>query len=168
MDDTLVGGIISLALFVGAPAIYSWYGVPQSMADLGVPYLRLRAVGIFFMFLYFSFIGFLRGIKNTRVPMMLFVLGACFFMFFDFALIKGQFGFPALALQGSAIAFLIQQLVMCIGALIYLFFNKDVRVYSMSILRSYNQASAREILSLVGQLCLIRLLLPGQKCGWWS
>ncbi len=158
-----IGGCISLALYWGAPWIYAWYGVSPSMAELGIPFLRLRAIGIFFMFLYFSFIGFLRGIKNTRVPMVLFVIGAGFFIFFDWVLIKGRLGFPALALKGSAIAFVIQQAVMCLGALLYLLFNKEVRTYSMDILRSFRRGAAREIFTLSWPVMLDKATLAWAK-----
>ncbi len=144
----IVGFIVSSALYIGAPSIYRWYGIPESMIDLGTSFLRLRAVGIFLMFLYFSIIGFLRAIKNTRVPMILFVLGALCFIFFDWALVLGRWGFPRLALQGSSWAFLIQHLVMCLGALTYMICSKDVRTYSIHILSSYRNTAAKNIVSL--------------------
>jgi multidrug resistance protein, MATE family len=125
--------------------------------------LRLRAIGIFFMCLYFSFIGFLRGIKNTRVPMMLFVLGALFFMFFDWVLIKGTCGFVPCGLQGSAYAYVIQYVVMCIGAVIYMLANKDIRLYSMNAFKSYSTKAAGEILKLSWPVMLDKATLALAK-----
>lgn len=122
----LVGGIVSGILFFGAHGIYSWYGVPEKMVRLGVPFLRLRALGIFFMFVFLAFIGFLRGIKNTKTPMKIFIGGSLIFIFFDYVFIFGKFGFPAWGLQGSAIASVIQYGVMLFLVVCVVLFRKNI------------------------------------------
>jgi MATE family multidrug resistance protein len=130
----ILGGIISLALFFGASMIYEWYGVPQKMIALGVPFLRLRALGIFFMFIFLAFIGFLRGIKNTRTPMNIFIIGSIVFVIFDYLFIFGKAGFPQLGLQGSAIASVIQYGVMLLVAVVIILSNKTYRIYAINLL----------------------------------
>ena len=49
-----LGGLIASFLFFGAHAIYVWYGVPQDMIAFGIPFLRLRALSVFFIFLYMA------------------------------------------------------------------------------------------------------------------
>ena len=100
----VTGAIIASLLFFGAYWIYRVYGISADMIPLATPYLRLRAVGIFLMFIAFSFIGFLRSVKNTRAAMMIFASGVVTFVFFDYILIFGMLGFPAMGLQGSAMA----------------------------------------------------------------
>lgn len=129
----LVGLFITSGIYFGAYWIYKWYGVPQEIIHLGVPILRIRAIGVFFTFLYFAFIGFLRGIKNTRVPMYIFMAGSVVFICFDYLLIFGKCGFPALYLQGSAWATLIQYAFMVTAALGYIILNKDMHVYCVSL-----------------------------------
>lgn len=113
---TIFGGIIATALYFGAPLIYSWY-VPQEMVAIGVPFLRLRALSILFMFLFFSFVGFLRGIKNTQTPMRIFLVGTVIFVLCDYLFIFGGFGLPAMGLRGSALASVVQYAVMFFIAL---------------------------------------------------
>lgn len=129
----LLGSCISLALFFGAPFIYHWYGVSSEVVSYGVPFLRLRAVGIFFTFLSLAFIGFLRGIKNTRAPMKMFIVGAFIFIIFDYALIFGKFGFPQLGLQGSAWATMIQYGFISAVAMFYVLFNHKYRKYAIDL-----------------------------------
>lgn len=159
----VVGALMGSLLYVGAPFIYSWYGVTPAMAAMGIPFLRIRALGIFFLFLYFSFIGFLRGIKNTRVPMILFLIGGAFFLFFDWGLIKGRFGLPKLGFEGSAIAFLIQHIVMCFGALTYLLYNKHVRRYSLHLIKSYSLKATSRLLELSWPVMLDKATLAWAK-----
>jgi len=124
---------VSSILYFGAYWIYYYYGVPADMIEAGVPFLRLRAVGVFFMFLYFSFIGFMRGIKNTKTPMKIFIAGAIVFLFFDYVLIFGKLGFPQMGLQGSAWASVLQYTVMLILSTFPVFFNKKYRKYTSKL-----------------------------------
>jgi putative MATE family efflux protein len=124
-----VGATIALCLYVGAPLICSWYGLSPAMAELGTPFLRMRAVGVFFSFLYMSLIGFMRGIKNTKTPMQIVMLGSAVFVLFDYLLILGNCGFPALGLRGSAIASMIQYATMFVAAFAYILSSSEARRY---------------------------------------
>lgn len=128
------GFFIALALFFGASHIYHWYNIPSDMIEIGIPFLRLRAISIFFTFVYFACIGFLRGVKNTRVPMYIFVAGSLLFLLCDYILIFGKWGFPQLGLQGSAVASIVQYSTMCIIACFYLFKSKTIKPYTVSLL----------------------------------
>ncbi len=131
-----LGALISSFLFFGAHAIYVWYDVPQDMIAFGIPFLRLRAFSVFFIFLYMALIGFLRGVKNTKTPMVIFIIGSAIFLFFDYALILGNFGFPRMELQGSAVASLIQYGVMVLLVLGYILLNKQYRKYGIDLLKT--------------------------------
>jgi multidrug resistance protein, MATE family len=130
----LTGGLIAAALFFGAGWIYSIYGVPVKMVSIGVPFLRMRAIGIFFMFVFFAVIGFLRGIKKPKIPMQIFTAGAFIFLFFDYCLIFGKCGLPQMGLKGSALASVIQYGVMLIASLAYLVFDKENRKYGFHLI----------------------------------
>jgi MATE family multidrug resistance protein len=132
-STVIVGAVIAGGLFFGAHAIYYWYGVPNQMIELGIPFLQLRAVGIFFTFVYFAFIGFLRGVKNTQIPMITFVVGSVVFLFFDYVLIFGKCGFPELQLQGSAWATVIQYGFMCAASILYVLFSPEMKRYAINL-----------------------------------
>lgn len=145
----IVGAFVAALLFFGAHWIYTLYGVPEKMIALGTPYLRTRAIAIFCMYIFFALVGFLRGIKNTRVPMMIFLVGALVFAFFDYALIFGAFGFPALKLQGSAVASVIQFGVMLLVASLFVFTNKEYRKYGLHLFHDIaNWARIKDLLRL--------------------
>lgn len=140
----VVGFCIATFLYRYASWIFELLCVPDSMMQAGVPFLRTRAFGIFFMFLFLGIVGFLRGVKNTRVTMYLFLLGSLVFILFDYALIFGAWGFPALGLQGSAYAFTIQYGVMFTAALAYMLCNPAYRIYQFS----YKHIAWQQIRSL--------------------
>lgn len=159
----VVGALIAGFLYHGAYIVYALYGVPESMRAVGVPFLKLRAVSIFFMFIYFAMIGFLRGVKNTRVPMILYIIGGITFVFFDCVLINGYWGFPALKLQGSAVASLIQYIVMLFGVLGYIFFSDVNRKYVINIYRSFDNKMVRDVLLLSWPVMLDKATLAAAK-----
>lgn len=129
----LLGLCVSGFIYFAAPWIYQWYGVPAGIMNLGVPFLRLRAIGIFFMFLYFGFVAFLRGIKNTTTPMRIFMLGGLAFIFFDYALIFGKFGFPTLGFMGSAAANAIQYGLMLSLIITVVLTQPAYRIYAIEL-----------------------------------
>lgn len=140
-------GLASL-LYGGAYWIYLLY-VPREMVAIGVPFLRLRAISILFMFISLAFIGFLRGVKNTKAPMFIFILGTTVFIGLDYALIFGKFGLPAIGLHGSAIASIAQYVVMVIASVAYILSTKKYAKYEISLFSGFKQKNYfRDILHL--------------------
>lgn len=157
---TIIGLIFGSTLFFGAHAIYTWYGVSEEIIALGVPFLRLRAVGVLCMFIYLALVGFLRGIKNTRTPMKIFIFGSILFIFFDYALIFGKFGFPTMGLQGSAIATIIQYGSMMVIALGYVLCNKKNRKYSINLFSALKDISyVKHLLSVSWPVMLDKAIM---------
>ena len=130
---SLIGAAIAVGIYCGAHAIYAFHDVPPEIIELGVPYLQIRALGVFFTFTYLAIVGFLRGIKNPKMPMMFFILGAVTYLFFDYALIFGAWGFPEMGLNGSAVASVIQYGVMLIAALVYIIWDKELLKYGINL-----------------------------------
>lgn len=129
----LFGGALALLLFFNAELIFKMYCKSDDIVVYGAPLLKIRALSIFFMYLYYALVGFLRGIKDTRSVMCFFVLGMITFVFFDYALIFGAWGLPELGIQGSAVAGVIQYAVMFVCALLYVLFNSRYKPYSIKV-----------------------------------
>lgn len=144
-----LGLVIALAIYGFASAICSWFGAPDEVVALSVPYLRLYALSVLFLFVFQAFMGFLRGIKNTRVPMYIYSFGACVSVLTSWLLIGGNWGFPALGFYGSAVAMVLQYIAMLLAALFYLLFNKAYRVYRMNLFNCIWSVS------YVWQLCML-------------
>jgi len=136
-----LGFIASAVLFLAPRAIYYWLNVPQEMMEIGIPFLRLRAVSVFLMFTFFAITGFMRGIKNTRTPMKIFLFGSFMFILFDYGLIFGKFGLPEMGLLGSAMASIIQYGCMLAVAISCIIFNKKYRSYGISLFSVFSDKS---------------------------
>lgn len=127
------GILFGLVLYSSAYLILGWLNASPEIIALGIPFWRLRAIGIFFTFVYLAFIGFLRGIKNTKTPMYIFVIGAAVFIFFDYGLLFGAFGLPEIGFNGSAWASVLQSIAMTIAAAVFVLVNKTYRHYCIEL-----------------------------------
>lgn len=118
-----------LIILLSASAIYTWLGVPEQMVAVGTPFLQKKSFGVFLIFTSLGLLGFMRAVKNTRIPMLINITGIIVFIFFDYALVLGNFGFPRMELNGSALATIIQYSVMNVLALIYILTNPEYKKY---------------------------------------
>lgn len=143
-----IGIVITSALYYGAEFIYWIYGVAQEDIAVYAPFLRLRAISVLGMFFYFPLVGFIRGIKNTKIPMVLFVSSSLLFVLIDYALIFGAFGLPAYSLNGSAIAAVCQNFFIGCGALAYIAMSTVREKYGINFFTGFSFEHARALLSL--------------------
>lgn len=162
----IIGSLFAGALYIGAFWIYYWSGVTPEIISLGVSFLRYRALGIFFTFIYMALVGFLRGIKNTKVPMYIFMFGSIVFVLLDYILIFGKFGFPALGLIGSALATMTQHAIILFLIIMYIFFDNRNKKYQISLSFSLHD------LPYIKQLFLLSLPVVVDKAMlaaayWW-
>jgi putative MATE family efflux protein len=156
-----MGIVVGSVLYFGAPIIYRLYGVPDNIAVLGLSYLRLRAVGLFLMFIYQACVGFLRGVKNTRIPMISFVGGTIMFILSDYMLIFGCRYYHALGLSGSALASIIQYATATIIVVVYLAIGPYAQSYSINLFgRIRDMRFVKKIVSLSWPIILDKAVIP--------
>ncbi len=135
---TFILGISQFILILfGAKSIFGWLGVSDKMTNVGIPFLQLKSLGIVLIFSVMVFMGFMRAVKNTHIPMILNLVGIGIFIFFDYSLVFGKFGFCAYGLTGSAIASIIQYTAMSLIAILYVLFNNNYRKYFPNFLKSF-------------------------------
>lgn len=126
---TLIGLAQFLLIFTFAGNIFGWLGVPEKMIQYGVPFLQMKAIGILLIFMSLSFFAFMRGVKNTKTPMTIYIIGMGVFILFDYVLVLGKFGFSPMGLMGSATATIIQYSVMISLSIWYVLTNKEYKKY---------------------------------------
>jgi MATE family multidrug resistance protein len=128
-----VGAFLSAGLYTAIPLVCSFNNFSPDMIAQGIPYLKIKSLVIFFMFVYFALVGFLRAIKNTFTPMIVFILGSIVFVSVDYVLIFGKLGFAPMSLLGSATAALTQYIFMCTVMLGYLLYTSKHEMYKISL-----------------------------------
>lgn len=130
----LLGLAQFVIIFMGAGTIFYLIGVPQKMIAAGVPFLKLKSLGAFLIFVVAALVGFMRAVKNTTFPMILNFIGILLFIVIDYVLVLGKFGFPQMGLTGSAIATIVQYGLMALIGLIFILRNPEYNKYFKDVI----------------------------------
>jgi putative MATE family efflux protein len=141
----VLGGLtVSILGVLFAPHLYLLMGAEPAVLDQGSTYFRIRIVGTPFTFLLFATVGFLRGIQDTRTPMLIAFLINGLNVVLDYLLIYGGLGLPAMGLRGAGFAILISQILAGIICLRILLLSSYTSQYGLNRWRF----DARRLLSL--------------------
>ena len=127
-----VGGIgVSILGILFAPHLYLLMGAGPNLLIQGSTYFRIRIAAAPFTFIFFATVGFLRGIQDTRTPMVIAFAVNGLNLVLDYLLIYGGLGLPAMGLRGAGIAIFISQIlagVICLGILFFSSYTSQYRL----------------------------------------
>ena len=106
----LLGLLITLAgFFLGEP-IMALAGAQADTLPMATDYFRIMALGFVPNYLQLCVCAAFRGLGHTKVTMVTHLLSNGLNMVFNFLLIGGRLGFPALGVRGAALATVIGNL----------------------------------------------------------
>jgi putative MATE family efflux protein len=100
----ILGIAISLIGIFGSGRLMGLMGTSETVYKLGSEYLSIVLGFSLFTFIYFSSAGTIRGMGDTRTPMVLMGFSNVFNVIFNYLLIFGIGLFPRLEVVGAAIA----------------------------------------------------------------
>lgn len=112
--------IVSILMIIFTPQIITLAGSNKDTHQMGVTYFRIIMGGIIFNVISLTINAAQRGSGNTRIAFTTNVISSIINISLNYLLIEGNFGFPALGVQGAAIATVggtIVAAVMSIGSL---------------------------------------------------
>ncbi len=173
--DVVLGATLALALISGvgvtllvallAPLLIGLMGVDNTIRDLAIPYLRLLALSFPLNFVLLSAGGCIRGVGDTRTPLLVMLTANAVHVFAALALTFGAI--PGLGLHGIALATILSRGVgaaLIAGLLIRgvagLRLNRSrLRLQAMRQVWRMGSGVAGEQLALrLGQLVNLRLI----------
>ncbi len=100
--------------YVAAPYLLALMGVASDVFDGALGFMRVSFIGIIFVFVYAMFQALMRGIGQTRIPLLI-VLGTVILNFaLDPLFIFGLGPLPAAGVMGAAIATVITQAIAAV------------------------------------------------------
>ncbi|MEO6254335.1 MAG: MATE family efflux transporter [Ferruginibacter sp.] len=146
-----VAGIL-ITWFI-APFILKAVADPQAYPE-EISFLKIRIMGLPFLFLFQMGNAFLVSSLNSRYLMIGFIFEAGLNIILDFLLIKGRFGFPALGFNGAAVASVIAELAGMIVVLIVLFRTGLKKQYGLLTTHVYDKVITKQILKISAPLML--------------
>ena len=129
--SALAAGVIT-CLFALAVTVFPYQimGITSNNAalvDVAARYGRIVAFSYFFNSLTMVQVGAQRSVENPRFGMIVLSISMLLNVFFNWVLIFGKFGLPAMGVEGAALATLIARVIEFIMTVVYvLFINKRI------------------------------------------
>ena len=110
--------IISIICVVFASTFIEWCGSLPETHDGAVLYFRIIMGGMIFNCIQMGINSAQRGAGNTKITMRTNVTSNVINIVFNYLLIGGHFGFPALGIRGAALATVLGTVVACVMSII--------------------------------------------------
>jgi len=132
-----------------------------AVLEASATYLNLRIWGIFFACINVMFRAFYVGTTSTRILSINALIMACVNVLFDYAMIFGHWGFPAMGLAGAAIASVIAEATSVLFFITYTFFTVDLKKYGFTTIRSGGWKVVKGILNISLSLMLQYMISLG-------
>ena len=110
-----IGVPVTLATCLGAGPLVGLFGASADVADQAVSYLRIAGVGITPLLLVLATTGVLRGLQDTRTPMLVAVGGNLANVVLNVLLVYGVGPVPRLEIAGSALGSVLAQVAMAVA-----------------------------------------------------
>ena len=148
--------LISILCLALASPVMHIAGSNQDTHDAAVQYFRIIMGGMIFNVLSLVINAAQRGSGFTRIAMTTNVTSSIVNVIFNYLLIGGHFGFPALGVRGAALATVLGTVVACIMSIRSLF-RKNSYVSVPFLLQAGIRPAAEQasrILSLSSNICL--------------
>jgi putative MATE family efflux protein len=96
--------VVSIAGYFGAYHFYAWMGATPAVVEEGGTYFRVISLGISVIFLDTLLYNALSAAGDTKSSLYIKLASSGLNAFLNYIMIFGHFGFPALGIEGAAIA----------------------------------------------------------------
>jgi len=136
-----------------APFILKYFLNPVSYSD-EIDFLKIRVLGLPFLYLFQLGGAFLVGTFNSRYLMIGFIFQSAVNIFFDFTLIKGRLGFPQLGFNGAAVGSVIAEIIGLMVVIIVIARLKLHQRFKLLTKYKYDKLISKEILKISTPLVL--------------
>lgn len=120
----IFGAILVAVAYVFAEPLLNFAGAKSDTIEPAIEYFRITMIGMFFASVNMTINAAQRGSGNTRIAMTTTTVSNVVNCVFNFLLIGGNFGFPALLVRGAAIATLLGNIAGCVMS-VFSIFKKD-------------------------------------------
>lgn len=108
-------------------------GQEQEVLDTASGYFKIISFSLVPLLTFLSFKQFAEGLSDTKVAMLVSVGANLINIGLNYLLIYGNWGFPALGLEGAGIATLVARILMAIAMILYVMRKKAFRIYTQGI-----------------------------------
>lgn len=143
ISSVICAGAIGLFLLAGEPLISLYLHEGGETGDLALTlhyakkYLAVSLIGLCPFTVTQIYASSLREVKHTVPPMIAGIVGVCVNLSLNYVLIFGKLGFPALGVEGAAIATVISRFVECIFVIVWTHSHTKECPFVVGVYRSF-------------------------------
>lgn len=127
MSGVVISIILVLLIYIFCGNILKLAGAEEQVQSLGIMFIRIASIGIFFNMIMNVLNGILRGYGNTKTPLIASAFVNIINISLDWLLIFGHLGFPELGIKGSAIATATAQTLGFLFISIYIIKRSEIK-----------------------------------------
>ncbi len=118
-----LGPVLMVLMSVAVPLLRTW-GLHPDVSALAVPYIRAVIWSALPLLFFTAFRHYLQGMNLVRPIMFVLVSANVVNIVANWALIFGNFGFPAMGAEGAGWASCVSRVYMCLGLLGYILYRE--------------------------------------------
>lgn len=155
-------GLMLLTMWF-VPIVFSYSLHDQNDFSLSVSFIYIRVWGLPFLLLTQLFSSFFISVSRPRLLIYGSLVATIVNIIFDYLLIFGKFGFPALGFKGAAIASVIAEIGYCAAMVCLFFFHRYHRHYPMFDYRHFDFSLSQKTLKVASPLIVQFIFSIG---GW--
>ena len=127
-----LGIALSIFLIITQPFLYEM-GQPKEVVDLAFKYLFWVAISLIPLLIFQAFKQFSDGLSYTKPSMYASLLANIFNIILNYMLIFGNWGAPAMGIEGAALGTLISRVLALLFMMIYILIDKKFAPYVRNI-----------------------------------
>ena len=167
LDNSLVVsfsvGLAAMLMAVFSEQVLKLLLDDQQLIPLAESYIRIIKYAMPLAGVFYSFYGFLAAVNMTRAIMVATVGLNIFNILFNYVLIFGKFGFPAMGIEGAAIGTVLAQAFGVAYIISYVFVSKRTRVYRCCRFRNLQWKLIKDVFTascpMIAQLSLVLAII---------
>lgn len=121
----------------------------EKAIEIGAAYLTIVAISYPLTAVTNAYISLLRGINQVKAPVVITIIAICVNVFFNYTLIFGHFGAPAMGVRGAALATLIARIVECVSLVTLVYLRKSPAAAKLKELIAFKKEFVKTFFSNV-------------------
>ncbi|MEQ9426695.1 MAG: MATE family efflux transporter [Cyclobacteriaceae bacterium] len=118
--NLILGAVLGVGLALSS-GVLKFFDQEQQVLDYAIPYMAIISYSIIPIMLFQTFRQFAEGLSSTKPAMVISIVGNLINVGLNYLLIFGEFGFPALGVNGAAWATLISRILIGGGMALFVF-----------------------------------------------
>lgn len=116
---TVLGILMTVLGYFGAEVLMKIAGANEDTMEMSVSYFKIISMGMLFNCWSLCICAAMRGIGQTRITMITNIAANLLNVVLNYILINGKLGFPAMGVDGAAVATLCSNILSCLIAVAF-------------------------------------------------